>query len=250
MTHTGVSATSNSTRALMWLPAPAGKTLTKQLMSAVEAALQDRFGSHAGWAHNTLFVSELASQRHVLPAHLHPGARDKAARKSSAPVQDADAAADLSEPATPPQLLGRGQRSTARRASATRSAGVKPNSKHEAEEAGAAHLSSHDQPVSSAGGAEVLRADPSAEKLIMGDGREGSNAALDILSEAHIVKAEGSAHVAVVSKLVEVAAMEAFSEVRPADVSPKTPLAEVKCEEEQQVSPEGKKRTRKVRRTS
>jgi len=53
----------------------AGKSLTKQLMVAVESALNDRFGSHAGWAHNTLFISELTSQRHVLPAHLHPGYR-------------------------------------------------------------------------------------------------------------------------------------------------------------------------------
>ena len=57
-------------------------------MAAVEAALQQRFGSHAGWAHNTLFISELASQRHHLPAHLQPQGhgRPRAARSASAPA--------------------------------------------------------------------------------------------------------------------------------------------------------------------
>ena len=66
----------------------AGKTLTKPLMAAVETALQQRFGSHAGWAHNTLFISELASQRHHLPAHLQPQGhgRPRAARSASAPA--------------------------------------------------------------------------------------------------------------------------------------------------------------------
>ena len=234
----------------MRLPAPAGKTLTKQLMTAVESALQDRFGSHAGWAHNTLFISELASQRHVLPAHLHPGARGKAARKGSAPVQEAEPEAELSEPATPPQLLGRGQRSTARRASAKRSAAVKPDSKRDAEDADGPHLCSHDQPSPSAHAAQVLKAEPSDERSNMGEGREGSTAALDILDEAHKVKAEGSAQGALVSELVEVAVMDAFSEVRPTDLSPKTPLAKGEGTGEQQVAPGGKKRrSRKAQRT-
>ena len=219
-------------------------------MTAVESALQDRFGSHAGWAHNTLFISELASQRHVLPAHLHPGARGKAAKKGSAPVQDTGAGAELSEPATPPQLLGRGQRGTARRASAKRSAAAKPDSKREAEEADAPHLGSHDQPSSSAGAAEVLGKEPCAESMDMGEGREGSKAALDILHEACEVKGEDSAQGARVTELVEGAAMDAFSEVRPVDISPKTPLAEAKGIEEQQVAHKGKGRSRKVRRTS
>ncbi len=41
-------------------------------MTAVEEAFQNRFGGHAGWAHNTLFISELATQRHLLPEHLQP----------------------------------------------------------------------------------------------------------------------------------------------------------------------------------
>ena len=237
------------TRALIRLPAPAGKTLTKQLMTAVESALQDRFGSHAGWAHNTLFISELASQRHVLPAHLHPGARGKAARKGSAAVQDAGAQAEISEPTTPPQLLGRGQRSTARRVSAKRGAAVKPDSKPEAEDAKLPQLCSHDQPSPAAGAAQVLKAEPSDERSNMGEGREGSTAALDILDEAHKVKAEGSAQGALVSELVEVAVMDAFSEVRPTDLSPKTPLAEGERTEEQHVAPKGKRRSKNVRRT-
>jgi hypothetical protein len=47
-------------------------------MVAVEAALQARFGAHAGWAHTLLFISELASQRHRLPPHLQPGSRARA----------------------------------------------------------------------------------------------------------------------------------------------------------------------------
>ena len=225
----------------MRLPALAGKTLTKQLMTAVESALQDRFGSHAGWAHNTLFISELASQRHVLPAHLHPGARGKAARRGSAPVQDADGGAELSEPATPPQLLGRGQRS----------AGAKPGSKREAEEADAPHLSSsRDQPCPSAGAAEAPMLEPAAESLDVREGTGGSKAAVDILNEEFKIKAEGSAQGARVSELVEIAAMDAFSEVRPVVVSPKTPLAEVKGRGGQEMDTNGKRRIKKVRRTA
>lgn len=51
----------------------AGKTLNKQVMAAVETALQQRFGSHAGWAHNTLFIAELAMHRDLLPAQLQAG---------------------------------------------------------------------------------------------------------------------------------------------------------------------------------
>ena len=70
-------------------PKCAGKTLTKPVMAAVEAALQQRFGSHAGWAHNALFISELASHRHHLPPHLQPPGRGQAgaaARSASAPA--------------------------------------------------------------------------------------------------------------------------------------------------------------------
>eukprot|EP00884_Botryococcus_braunii_P011503 jgi/Botrbrau1/20353/Bobra.0006s0021.2 len=49
-----------------YLPHLRGKTLTKPLMATVEQALVARFGPYAGWAHNTLFIAELASQRHLL----------------------------------------------------------------------------------------------------------------------------------------------------------------------------------------
>lgn len=63
----------------------AGKTLTKPLMAAVEQALVSRFGPYAGWAHNTLFIAELASQR-----HLQQKARAEGEGKAEAPVQTAD----------------------------------------------------------------------------------------------------------------------------------------------------------------
>lgn len=61
-----------------------GKTLTKPLMAAVEQALVARFGPYAGWAHNTLFIAELASQRHL--QHKSP-AEGKGGGKASAKVQ-------------------------------------------------------------------------------------------------------------------------------------------------------------------
>ena len=48
----------------------AGKTLTPRIMVQVEQAFQQVFGPYAGWAHNTLFISELASMRHRLPDNL------------------------------------------------------------------------------------------------------------------------------------------------------------------------------------
>ena len=53
-----------------------GKTLTPRIMVQVEQAFQDVFGPYAGWAHNVLFISELASQRHRLP-----GAKQEAPAK-------------------------------------------------------------------------------------------------------------------------------------------------------------------------
>ena len=74
-----------------------GKTLTPKLMVAVEAAFIERFGEHAGWAHNTLFISDLASQQHRLPAQLrsHPSKSAKAVPSSDAKASqgsDANAA--------------------------------------------------------------------------------------------------------------------------------------------------------------
>lgn len=79
-------------------------------MVAVEAALQERFGSHAGWAHNTLFISELASHRHLLPPQLQPGGRANSsvsAKAAAAAALAASATADLAP-------LGRGKRRKAK----------------------------------------------------------------------------------------------------------------------------------------
>lgn len=56
--------------------------MNKKIMVAVEQAFIERFGPWAGWAHNTLFISELASQRDRLPAHLQPGAKARPTLKA------------------------------------------------------------------------------------------------------------------------------------------------------------------------
>ena len=71
----------------------AGKSLTRALMVAVEAALQARFGAHAGWAHTLLFISELASQRHRLPPHLQPGSRARPPLPAAAAAEEEEQAA-------------------------------------------------------------------------------------------------------------------------------------------------------------
>ncbi|KFM26186.1 N-glycosylase/DNA lyase [Auxenochlorella protothecoides] len=50
-----------------YLPALRGKALTPALHAQVQAAFVARFGAHAGWAHNTLFISELARYRGRVP---------------------------------------------------------------------------------------------------------------------------------------------------------------------------------------
>ncbi|PSC71280.1 N-glycosylase DNA lyase OGG1 [Micractinium conductrix] len=59
-----------------------GKSLTKKIHGEVQAAFVDRFGSHAGWAHNTLFISELASTRERVPALAAAGRGGKGKRKA------------------------------------------------------------------------------------------------------------------------------------------------------------------------
>ena len=63
-------------------------------MGAVEQAFIERFGPWAGWAHNTLFISELASQRERLPAHLQPGAKVKLKPAPKAPQLEPPAGID------------------------------------------------------------------------------------------------------------------------------------------------------------
>lgn len=77
-----------------YAPQLRGRTLTPKLMVEVERVLQGVFGSHAGWAHNTLFVAELASSRDALPEHLQPntpaGGRGKRPRDADTSGDDDD----------------------------------------------------------------------------------------------------------------------------------------------------------------
>lgn len=61
----------------------AGKSLTPRVMDAVEDAVGEVFGSHAGWAHNTLFIAELAHVRAALPEELRTPPRAKAEKKTT-----------------------------------------------------------------------------------------------------------------------------------------------------------------------
>jgi len=47
-----------------------GKTNTPKLHPEVQAAFTDMFGPYAGWAHNTLFISELASVKKKIAAEM------------------------------------------------------------------------------------------------------------------------------------------------------------------------------------
>lgn len=75
----------------------AGKTMNKKIMVAVEAAFIQRFGPWAGWAHNTLFISELATQRERLPEHLQPGGKSKASKSRTAAKRNTEAVSDQFE---------------------------------------------------------------------------------------------------------------------------------------------------------
>lgn len=173
-------------------------------MVAVESALQERFGSHAGWAHNTLFISELASQRHVLPAHLHPGHRGRAPKKAKGP--DEDEGADMKGPVTPPQQLGRGQRSAARSAGAKRRA--KPSSvKREPEEDDLTFKGSQSQPGAGS------NSQPNAVHPKRSESASGPEVGAQEQS-------------ATVSKIVEGAALKAFAEVRQTDAGAKAQVAD------------------------
>ena len=56
-----------------------GKSLTPKIMDAVEDAIAAVFGAYAGWAHNTLFIAELAHVRAALPEELRTPPRQKVA---------------------------------------------------------------------------------------------------------------------------------------------------------------------------
>ena len=196
-------------------------------MVAVESALQDRFGSHAGWAHNTLFISELASQRHVLPAHLHPGHRGRMPRKAKVPNEEEGA--DLEGPVTPPQQLGRGQRGAARSAGAKRRIASTSSVKQEPEQDDAMDEASLRQP--SVG----FHLQPAGEQP------EKSERALEPIAEVQ-------EQTATVSKLVEGAALEAFAEVRQVDADAKAQVSDAVQNLQADGAGSSSRRTRKVAR--
>lgn len=83
------------------MAAVAGKKPSKAQNRAVEEALQERFGSHAGWAHNVLFISELAQMRHLLPeaASAQVLVAQATAEACAGPAQSAEQRLGLEAPA-------------------------------------------------------------------------------------------------------------------------------------------------------
>jgi hypothetical protein len=75
-----------------YAPHLAKQTLTPKLHGEVQAAFVERFGAHAGWAHNCLFISELASHRHLLPPGLERAARAAKAASVGGAVEAAGGA--------------------------------------------------------------------------------------------------------------------------------------------------------------
>lgn len=47
-----------------------GKSLTKRVTKEIENRFGEIFGDYAGWAHNVLFIAELASYQHYLPVEI------------------------------------------------------------------------------------------------------------------------------------------------------------------------------------
>lgn len=98
-----------------YTPQLRGKTLTPKFHPIVQAALVDRFGSHAGWAHNTLFIAELASIKERMRSALSTEESDSSDDETSAvsspsstswdggsPLPKTEFALEPPSPATPP----------------------------------------------------------------------------------------------------------------------------------------------------
>ena len=75
-----------------------GKALTPKLHGAVQDAFGAVFGPYAGWAHNTLFISELASTKARLAG---ASATAKAAAGSGGEEEDAGPATPAQDAAAP-----------------------------------------------------------------------------------------------------------------------------------------------------
>ncbi|KXZ55139.1 hypothetical protein GPECTOR_3g29 [Gonium pectorale] len=67
-----------------YAPQLRGRSLTKKVHAEVQQIFVERFGPYAGWAHNTLFISELAGQQHRLPEQLRQGKAAVAGRRKRA----------------------------------------------------------------------------------------------------------------------------------------------------------------------
>ena len=93
-----------------------GKSLTKKVHVEVQAAFVQRFGAYAGWAHNSLFIGQLASTRDKVPALATSGGgsgkrkgggseESSSASEASEEEEDDGGASDGSEysPAEPPE---------------------------------------------------------------------------------------------------------------------------------------------------
>jgi hypothetical protein len=70
-----------------YAPHLAKKSLNPKLHAEVQQAFGDRFGPYAGWAHNCLFISELASHKHLLPTGAAAAATETASKKRRKSVE-------------------------------------------------------------------------------------------------------------------------------------------------------------------
>lgn len=68
------------------------KSLTKKVHAEVQAAFVARFGPYAGWAHNALFIAELASTKAAVPA-LAAAASGRAGKRK-VQASDTDSSSD------------------------------------------------------------------------------------------------------------------------------------------------------------
>tara|TARA_B110000240_G_scaffold26593_1_gene27539 strand:- start:3497 stop:5059 length:1563 start_codon:yes stop_codon:yes gene_type:complete len=80
-----------------YLPSLEGKTLTPKIMEKVEDTIVGVFGEYAGWAHNTLFVAELAHVRAALPEKLRTPPRAKTSKEEKKDTMKSPANKFLSE---------------------------------------------------------------------------------------------------------------------------------------------------------
>lgn len=66
----------------------------------VVQAFVNVFGDYAGWAHNALFISQLASHKHLLEGKGGAGAKDGAAASGSGASSESEMTADARAVAT------------------------------------------------------------------------------------------------------------------------------------------------------